>query len=156
MTPREDAIGKALYTVTGSRMKDNRPEISFNTIARLWSVYLSEKGYLKDDKVTLTNRDVTDLLIMFKVARGIHDYKLDDTYVDIIGYASFAHEFANPEKNDNDEYQPLCFYCDNESSCKLKFDINSPYFRKNSDEVIEDCMFFKVDGEFKLNGDYGV
>lgn len=151
MTPREDAIGKALDAVTGSRMKDDNPEISFNTIARLWSVYLSEKGYLKDDKVTLTNRDVTDLLIMFKMARGIHDYKLDDTYVDIIGYASFAHEFANPEKNDNyTEDKSICSLCDYENLCEFKFEFNPKIHVANSDGVIEDCELFGA------VGDYGV
>lgn len=76
-----DAARSAVCTDRNERYGE--PEDSFGKIAAYWSTYLG---------ITLTARQVGDMMILFKVGRLSGMGNNDDTYTDIAGYAACAGE----------------------------------------------------------------
>lgn len=89
-TPRENVLIEASELIHGDRNKSyGSPTENFANIADLWNVLLGHK--LTEN---VTPREVADLMIAVKLARGIVDAKRDN-YVDIAGYAACGWEAAN-------------------------------------------------------------
>jgi hypothetical protein len=84
---RGSVLAEALNIINGER-KDTygNPEDSFANIAEYWSVYLKKRfGYV----VYLSPKDVTLMMILFKIAREQNQGKRDNL-VDAAGYLGIA------------------------------------------------------------------
>lgn len=97
---REEILKAARDCVCGDREKDyGSPEDNFNTIGLLWSIYLSAAhpelapAMCRD---TITPKDVAIMMALLKIAR-IASGSLDDSFVDLAGYAACAGEVARPQ-----------------------------------------------------------
>lgn len=66
-------------------------ENSFNVIANLWTTYLG---------LPITPRDVCTMMILLKVARISLGFSVEDSLVDIAGYAACAAEHGEDEPFD--------------------------------------------------------
>lgn len=66
------------------------PEDSFDKISKMWGAY---KG------VEFSRNDVVIMMILLKVAREAFQHKRDN-FIDIIGYAAHAGNFAKASEND--------------------------------------------------------
>ena len=86
---------EAARLITGQRQEDyGPPEVNFKRVADYWSIRLREK---LQDGVTLTPREVAEMLLLLKVARATQS-PTEDSYVDGIGYTAIAGELAELER----------------------------------------------------------
>lgn len=86
LVTREDILEKARQCVCGDRdMQYGSPEESFKRIADYWSVYLGN---------TISAKDVSIMMILFKVAREENKDKADN-WIDIAGYAACGGEVSH-------------------------------------------------------------
>ncbi|NMC48202.1 MAG: hypothetical protein GYA47_02040 [Desulfovibrio sp.] len=77
-----DLLDEAKQIITGERQDAyGAPEDSFALIGSLWGSYLG---------ISITPREVADLMILFKVARLRGQKPTRDTYRDVCGYGSIA------------------------------------------------------------------
>ena len=92
---RKEVLEQASKCVCGQREQDyGSPEDNFNTIARMWTLYLqSAHGNVP----ALTPKDVAMMMVLLKVARASSGEHADN-YVDIAGYAACAAEINAPYK----------------------------------------------------------
>jgi len=86
-----DSLDEAKATICGARQDSyGSPENSFSIIAAFWFTYLRNR----DSKVTsfgpLTAKDVSNMMILFKVARCLGQKPHRDNYIDIQGYAAIS------------------------------------------------------------------
>ena len=83
---RKDVLDEAERAVNGNREEDyGSPEQNFETIAKLWSIYLD-----KD----IDPQDVAAMMILLKISRIKNGPGKDDNWVDVAGYASCGGELA--------------------------------------------------------------
>ena len=83
---REELLKKAAETVCGSREQAHgNPHGTFERIAKAWSAYLD---------VELTAADVAFIFFFFILFWFICILKLEDSWVDIAGYAACGSEIA--------------------------------------------------------------
>ena len=88
---RKCVLTRAIINVCKDRnSKYGEPEDNFKRIAALWNVYL-EQTNITPDKVAM-------MLMLLKVARQMHNPRVDDNYDDIAGYAACAAEVSRSEK----------------------------------------------------------
>ena len=73
-------------------------EDSFSEIAALWSVYLHHP---------VTGEDVAMMMILLKVARVMKCVSIDDSLVDIAGYAACAAEIWEKDLNAQHELETI-------------------------------------------------
>lgn len=86
---REEILARAKDIVSGDRDKEyGSPENSFQQIANLWQAYL---------KIPIDNRDVANMMVLFKIARLQYRPDHEDSWVDIAGYAACGGEIATSE-----------------------------------------------------------
>jgi hypothetical protein len=87
-----DILEEARELIRGDRAESyGEARASFERIAALWSIY---KG------VTITAKDVADMMILLKISRSVTSPK-HDNWVDIIGYAALGSELeSTTEKTD--------------------------------------------------------
>lgn len=86
---RKEILDTALKCVNGNRdMQYGNPENSFEMVAELWDVYLSQKT-IDDD---ITAKDVAVMLILLKIARIALGKAKYDNWIDIAGYAACGGE----------------------------------------------------------------
>lgn len=92
ISKRESILREAINIVCSDRnLQYGEPEDNFSIIGELWSVYLNAKRVAPTDRIELTAKDASDMLILFKVARSVTaTTPKKDTYVDIAGYAACA------------------------------------------------------------------
>jgi hypothetical protein len=91
VTEREKLLDEAKRIVCGDRDQQyGKPEDNFETIAKLWSYYLT---------YPISKGDVAMMMILLKVAREGEKHK-HDNLVDIAGYAACAAECENYEGNE--------------------------------------------------------
>lgn len=91
---REQTLKKAIEMVTGHREEDyGSPEGSFDLIARLWGDYLNRR---------ITAVDVSAMMGLLKIGRVQAGQSVEDSLVDIAGYAACAAEYI-----DNHSVDPL-------------------------------------------------
>ena len=82
-------LSEAMEVITGERQNPyGNPENSFAIIAGLWSAYLG---------VTITPRQATEMLVLFKVARMRGQKIHRDNYRDAAGYLGIAADMAAEE-----------------------------------------------------------
>jgi hypothetical protein len=83
---------EAIRLVYGDRGQDyGHPSVEHKRIADYWSVYIADARGLGD---SLTEQDVAMMMILLKIARQGHKFKLDNV-IDIAGYALCAHRMAD-------------------------------------------------------------
>jgi len=88
---RGNVLLKAHEVINGQRQDAyGNPEDSFQTIARLWSVWLDKE---------ITSRDVAMLMALLKVARARYGAGHRDSYVDGCGYLALAADMAEDNKD---------------------------------------------------------
>jgi hypothetical protein len=99
ISKRESILREAINIVCSDRnLQYGEPEDNFSIIGELWSVYLNAKRVAPTDRIKLTAKDASDMLILFKVARSVTaTTPKRDTYVDIAGYAACAGAFLPDE-----------------------------------------------------------
>ena len=83
---RGDVLKKALKTINGDRQDAyGAPENSFALIGEFWSTYLKEQLML-----TISARQVSEMMMLFKIARMKGQKSTADNYVDCAGYCGIA------------------------------------------------------------------
>ena len=89
---RDDILFEAQQCITVDRAATHGDaEDSFQTIADVWSWYLSNR-LLPDDP--LTAADVAMMMVLFKAGRIAGNKTHDDNYIDLAGYAALAGELS--------------------------------------------------------------
>lgn len=84
---RAEILRNAEKCIIGDRDEDyGTPEHSFSQIALLWSAYLH---------VSLTPKDVANMMVLFKVARTQTGHGKKDNWIDMAGYAACGGELEN-------------------------------------------------------------
>lgn len=79
---RGNILLSAHKTINGQRVDiHGQPEDCFNTIAKLWSVWLKKE---------LTAHDAAVMMALMKVARMRHGAGTVDSYIDACGYVALA------------------------------------------------------------------
>jgi len=86
---RHETLEAALHAVTDRGVTYGKPEDVFGLIADLWTAYLGKKL-----DAPLAGFDVSQLMILLKVARAKHNPNHHDNQVDIAGYAACANELT--------------------------------------------------------------
>jgi len=94
-----DSLLETHKIITGERQDSyGNPENCFPLIAEFWNAYLLEIE--KKLLPILKPIDVTNLMILFKVARLLGQKPTRDTYLDIQGYAAIAADVLLKTKGD--------------------------------------------------------
>lgn len=89
---RQQILESAMVQVTGKREIDyGTPENNFETIAKLWSIYL-------DGDISISARDVAIMMALLKIARIKGKNATEDSFIDLAGYAACAGEIENSMK----------------------------------------------------------
>lgn len=80
---------EALETINGDRQDQyGEPENNFRAIARLWTAYITNKWLsLAETEFRLTDANVADMMVLFKMARLQTGTQKRDSSVDLLGYA---------------------------------------------------------------------
>lgn len=83
---RSEILAKAASAVCGQREQDyGSPESNFGLIGQLWTVYLNH---------LVTAEDVAMMMCLFKIARIRTGRGVEDSYIDLAGYAACGGEIA--------------------------------------------------------------
>ena len=83
---REQILAKAKDCVCGRRQLEyGTPEDNFGLIARFWSDYTGAK---------ITSTDVAMMMALLKIARIKRGNEVEDSYVDLAGYAACGGELG--------------------------------------------------------------
>lgn len=94
---RAEILEAARVCVCGERELDyGTPENNFETIGRLWGVYLNAAHPELDQAIpagSITPKDVAAMMALLKIAR-IATGSSPDSFVDLAGYAACAGEIA--------------------------------------------------------------
>lgn len=86
---RVELTDTAARLITGKRQDDYGPPIvNFQRIANLWNAHMETNIF--------TPRKVAECMLLLKIARTVAS-PTEDSYVDAIGYAAIAGEFADLE-----------------------------------------------------------
>ena len=99
VSKRQQILESAIIQVTGKRETDyGKPENNFETIAKLWSIYL-------DCDISISARDVAIMMALLKIARIKGKNATEDSFIDLAGYAACAGEIENSlkESHSNEE-----------------------------------------------------
>lgn len=84
---RPEILDAAKACVCGRRQEDyGTPEDNFETIAKLWNAYLG-------DNVTDAH-DVAMMMALLKIARIRAGKRVEDSYIDLAGYAACGGEIS--------------------------------------------------------------
>lgn len=176
ISKRESILREAIDIVCSDRnLQYGEPEDNFSIIGELWSVYLNAKRVAPTDRIELTAKDASDMLILFKVARSVTaTTPKRDTYVDIAGYAACSGAFidkAVPSKppiniaNEPLKTDSLCLSCqwsiDHKCGVVQTCDGNCPMYNEQAGKCKcltvgdeDPCPYFeKWDGEQEKNND---
>lgn len=82
---------KALDIINGERQDTyGKPEDSFKLIGEYWSNYLIANGWGSCDRLSITPREVAEMMMLFKIARMSGQKPNLDNYLDLVGYAGIA------------------------------------------------------------------
>jgi hypothetical protein len=90
-------LAEAKSAVTGARNATHGArERSFAVIAALWSSYLAGRAGVTG-AATIKPIDVSNMMVLLKIARSIQGTPIRDHYVDMAGYAAISGELAQNE-----------------------------------------------------------
>ena len=96
---RGDILGMAEKICMGDREEQyGKPENNFQTIADMWSAYLSRTN---NAALYVSAHDVATMMILFKVSRIASGQKVMDNWIDICGYAACGGEIQDFEEGGN-------------------------------------------------------
>lgn len=84
----EKVLAKAIDQVSTKHEDHGDTVDSFNMVAELWSVYLNHIGKLRPEGIM--PHDVTQLLVLLKLARSTYGKTLEDHFVDEAGYSALS------------------------------------------------------------------
>lgn len=88
---RSECLEAARQCVNGVREEQyGTPEDNFGTIAELWNAYFKRQGF----DLVIDGGDVAALMILLKVARLAGGNYMEDSWVDIAGYAACGCEIG--------------------------------------------------------------
>lgn len=102
MMSREAILEAAMECVCHDRNSQyGDPEDNFNTIAKLWSIYLTATGLGdgQDDWRLITPEDVAIMMNLLKVARIATGTQKADSWIDAIGYLACGGEIASKKSH---------------------------------------------------------
>lgn len=93
---RSEILDSARLAVCEDRNEQyGEPEDSFSVIAKLWSVYLTERCAPPGAEIDVTPECAAEMMVLFKIARSATSIEAKaDTYADMAGYAACAGELA--------------------------------------------------------------
>ena len=92
---RKELLDKAIEIIEGARQEHyGSPEDNFARIAEYWQTYLRQTQH---PEIVLASHDVATMMILMKVARLAADYRHDDSWLDIAGYAACGSECAEKD-----------------------------------------------------------
>lgn len=83
-----DTLDRAKDRILDRANKHGGPEDSFSEIASLWQAYLG---------TPVTEENVVNMMILFKVARNKTGTDKEDNWVDIAGYAECGNQVTNDD-----------------------------------------------------------
>ena len=95
---RKEILEKAMSCVNGDRDEQyGKPENSFDTIAKFWTVYLNaaRNGEILTSTVNIKGSDVAAMLALMKVARISAGVFKADNWIDLAGYAACGGEIES-------------------------------------------------------------
>ena len=94
---RSEILNAAEECVCGARdIQYGSPERNFETIALLWSVYLSAASTEDAGGINVvTPKDVAAMLALLKVARIASGNPKEDNWIDLAGYAACGGELES-------------------------------------------------------------
>lgn len=96
---KNDILDTAKAIINGERQGTyGNAEDNFASIAAFWSTYLN---------VPIDSTDVTNMMILMKVARNSSGVYKDDNYIDICGYAALGGEIAARPSNNEVTYASI-------------------------------------------------
>jgi len=88
---RGKILRKALDIINGERQDQyGKPEDSFALIGKYWTEFLKANGVIACDKVNISNKEVAEMMMLFKIARMSGQKPSLDNYLDLVGYAGIA------------------------------------------------------------------
>lgn len=86
---RRQILEQAIQCVCHDRQDQHgNPENTFAVIASLWNAYIEAKEGMLEEK------DVAQMMVLFKIARSVCGSVKDDDYIDAAGYSALAAELA--------------------------------------------------------------
>ena len=89
MMKRKEILEQAIQCVCHDRQDQHgKPENTFAVIANLWNTYLEATG------APLVEKDVAQMMVLFKIARSVCGNVKDDDYIDAAGYSALAGELV--------------------------------------------------------------
>lgn len=89
---------KALDIINGERQdKYGNPEDSFALIGKYWTEFLKANGVIACDQVNISNKEVAEMMMLFKIARMSGQKPSLDNYLDLVGYAWIAADMVEEE-----------------------------------------------------------
>ena len=95
---RKETLEKAIECVCGQRELDyGSPENNFETIGLMWGVYLkaAHPEYTKSFPINIIGaKDVAMMMALLKIARICTGTGIEDSFVDLAGYAACGGEIA--------------------------------------------------------------
>jgi hypothetical protein len=92
---RKELLDKAIEIIEGARQEHyGTPEDNFARIAEYWQTYLRQ---LNTGEIYVAAHDVAAMMVLMKVARLVSDYRHDDSWLDIAGYAACGSECAEKD-----------------------------------------------------------
>lgn len=98
---RSEILDAAKNCVCGKREQDyGSPENNFNTIARLWTIYLQAAN--NGRAPAIYEKDVAIMMSLLKIARIATGTATDDSFIDLAGYAACGGEVACNTKISDD------------------------------------------------------
>lgn len=91
MKTKEGFLKTALDLVTGDRNRSHGDAVQqHDTAARLWTIYLHERGLVRDRSISAA--DVCNLMILLKISRHISAEYNPDNPADMVGYSAIMGE----------------------------------------------------------------
>jgi len=87
----------ALSLVTGDRANMHGNAVDQHNLASdFWTVYLQGRGFIGTD-TALAPHDVSQMMLLLKISRGVEGAFNLDTYIDQCGYAALTYAIMNKD-----------------------------------------------------------
>lgn len=95
---RGKILNKALDIINGDRLDTyGNPEDSFTLIGEYWTTYLRANGAITETDILISPQEVSEMMMLFKIARMSGQKPSIDNYVDLAGYAAIAADMVDKD-----------------------------------------------------------